>query len=531
MKVCPWQAALALVVGAAAGWLVSQGTRDNQAGTGGPEDGQVLALVGGTELTQAEVETARRADFLQMKRQMHELTDQALDRAIQIQLVRLEADARGMDPAELVQEEVDDRTEDPTDEEVRAFQQLRGLQGSFGVLAPQIRPYLKEQARNARYSEFLGELEGRYTIERLLEPLRSEVAADGFPALGPRNAPVTIVEFSDFQCPYCAQLLGTLRQVQEAYGERVRLVYRQFPLANLHPDAQKAAEASLCAEAQGKFWEMHDAMFAGQRALGVPGLKETARATGLDAEEFDECLDSGRYAEEVADDLEAGRAVGVTGTPAMFINGRFLSGVQTFDAVAEIVDDELRRAGLSVERKGLEPARVEVEADGFPARGPEDAPVTIVEFSDFQCPFCYRLLPSLRQVVEEYGDQVRLVFRQFPLSSLHPAAQKAAEAALCANDQGRFWEMHDAMFENQQALGVDQLKETARSLGLDGAEFDSCLDSGQFAAEVAADLQAGRAAGVTGTPALFINGRFLSGARPFEDIAELVDDELQRMEG
>jgi protein-disulfide isomerase len=213
----------------------------------------------------------------------------------------------------------------------------------------------------------------------------------------------------------------------------------------------------------------------------------------------------------------------------MLINGRFLSGLQTIDAVAEVIDDELRRAGVSVEQVAFEPTRIDVEADGFPAKGPADAPVTIVEFSDFQCPFCSRLLPALGQVVEEYGNQVRLVFRQFPLSSLHPDAQKAAEASLCANEQGMFWEMHDAMFENQQALGVEQLKATARSLGVEGTDFDSCLDSGRFATEVAADLQAGRAIGVNGTPALFINGRFLSGAKPFEDIAELVDDELQRI--
>jgi len=443
----------------------------------------------------------------------------------------VEADARGMDPADLVQTEVDDKTPEPTDQDVRNFQQLRGLQGSFEELAPQIRPYLKDQARNARYSEFLAELQERYPVERLLEPIRTEVASEGFPAKGPRRAPVTIVEFSDFQCPYCAQLLGTLGQVLEAYGDRVRLVYRQFPIPSLHPDAEKAAEASLCANEQGMFWEMHDAMFADQTALGTPGLKETARRIGLNEGDFDECLDSGAFAEAVATDVAAGQGVGVTGTPAMLINGRFLSGLQTLDAVAEVIDDELRRAGASVERVAFEPTRIDVDADGYPAKGPTDAPVTIVEFSDFQCPFCSRLLPSLRQVVEEYGNQVRVVFRQFPLSSLHPDAQKAAEASLCANEQGMFWEMHDAMFENQQALGVEQLKATARSLGVDGTDFDSCLDSGRFAAEVAADLQAGRAIGVNGTPALFINGRFLSGAKPFEDIAELVDDELRRAGG
>ena len=138
------------------------------------------------------------------------------------------------------------------------------------------------------------------------------------------------------------------------------------------------------------------------------------------------------------------------------------------------------------------------------------------------------MIPTLDKVTETYGDQVRLVFRQFPLHSIHPQAQKAAEAALCANDQGKFWEMHDAMFGDQRNLDVAQLKSTAAGLELDATAFGQCLDSGQHAERVNSDLQAGMEAGVTGTPALFINGRFLSGAQPFEAISKVIDDELRR---
>jgi protein-disulfide isomerase len=195
-----------------------------------------------------------------------------------------------------------------------------------------------------RSTEFLAEVEDRYAVERWLEPLRMAVSADGFPSKGPENAPVTIVEFSDFQCPYCRVLLGTLEQVEEAYKDEVRFVFRQFPLTSIHPEAVVAARASLCANEQGKFWEMHDAMFANQRALKSDDLKATAGDLGLNGEEFAACLDSGKYIEEVMADLEAGQAVGVQGTPMIFINGRALSGAKSLEEITGIVEDELRRA-------------------------------------------------------------------------------------------------------------------------------------------------------------------------------------------
>ena len=174
--------------------------------------------------------------------------------------------------------------------------------------------------------------------------------------------------------------------------------------------------------------------------------------------------------------------------------------------------------------------RVEVESEGYPAQGPADAPVTIVEFSDFECPFCSRVVPTLERVKEEYGDKVRLVFRHFPLS-MHPNAPKAAEASMCAHDQGKFWQMHDLMFEEQKQLSVVDLKSKAERLELDTEQFNQCLDSDKYADEVQQDMQAGQQAGVTGTPAMFVNGRLVSGAVPFEQIAPVIDSELARAKG
>jgi protein-disulfide isomerase len=174
----------------------------------------------------------------------------------------------------------------------------------------------------------------------------------------------------------------------------------------------------------------------------------------------------------------------------------------------------------------LEEPRVKVDATG-PARGPEGAKVTIVEFSDFECPFCARAEESVNQVMEKYAGKVRLVFRHFPLN-FHPNAPKAAEASMCANDQGKFWEMHKTLFANNKALGVEDLKKHAAAVGLDVAKFNECLDGGKMKGIVDADTKAGGEAGVSGTPAFFINGKLLSGAQPASEFEKIIDAELKK---
>ena len=169
--------------------------------------------------------------------------------------------------------------------------------------------------------------------------------------------------------------------------------------------------------------------------------------------------------------------------------------------------------------------RIDVAATG-PARGPEGAKVTIVIFSDFQCPYCSRSVPTEERIMKEYDGKVRMVFRNFPLS-FHPMAQKAAEAGACAADQGKFWEMHDKMFGDQKKLAVDDLKATAHGItGIDAAKFDACLDGGGKKALIDADQKAGSDAGVEGTPAFFVNGQFINGAVPFEEFKSVIDREL-----
>lgn len=185
--------------------------------------------------------------------------------------------------------------------------------------------------------------------------------------------------------------------------------------------------------------------------------------------------------------------------------------------------------GIGTSLAFIPPRRYEVSLDDDPVKGSPDAPVTIVEFSEFQCPYCgYYVREVFPKIDEAYikTGKVKYVFRDFPLLSIHPNAQKAAEAAGCAGQQGKFWEYHDVLFAHQDALDVPSLKQYAADLGLDTAQFDACLDSGAMADEVAKDLADGQQHGVSGTPAFFVNGIKLTGAQPFEVFQDLIDEEL-----
>jgi protein-disulfide isomerase len=179
-------------------------------------------------------------------------------------------------------------------------------------------------------------------------------------------------------------------------------------------------------------------------------------------------------------------------------------------------------------RRGVDPGRRHtVDTKGSPAKGPEDAKVTIVEFSDFQCPFCSRVLPTLDQIREEYPDEVRVVFKHLPLR-MHAKAPAAHAAAEAAHRQGRFWEMHDRIFQNQREMAPERYVEYAQEMGLDVDRFQSDVASSDVKDRVDGDAEQASSLGVSGTPGFFINGRFLSGARPFADFKRMIDEELGR---
>jgi protein-disulfide isomerase len=308
------------------------------------QDGEVLARVGSSSITRATVEEAVASELQRLEQERYQLLERGMEQAIESELIELEAASREL-TREKILEEVYAGLEAPTAEAIDAFyeENKSRINQPKEQISGQIADYLTQLDRQKAYQAFLAGLKERYQVQRLLEPLRIDIAeADHAPFAGTADAPVRIVEFSDFQCPYCQRLAPTLDRIVEEYGDRIQLVFRQFPL-DIHADAQKAAEASLCAAQEGKFWEMHDRMFADIQALSVEHLKASAASLELDASTFAECLDSGRYAEQVALDMEAGRLAGVTGTPAIFINGRFLSGAQPYERIAALIDDELER--------------------------------------------------------------------------------------------------------------------------------------------------------------------------------------------
>ena len=315
----------------------------------GPEGGNgVLAVVEGKPITQAEIDE-RAADQLEAlerdyTQKRYDLVETWLGQLIEERLIAAEAKRLGSSVEEVI---ASIETKPVTDADVDLFyeQNKARIRGAKEEMAPQIRQYLEQLNQQTARKEFIAGLRQRHGVDYRLEPLRVEVAATG-PARGPANAPVTIVEFADFECPYCARILPTLTEVMTKYGDKVRFVYRQYPLS-FHANAEVAARASLCAHEQGKFWELHDGMYANQKGLAADQLKATAAGLGLDAQAFNECLDSGRFADEVAADLAAGTAAGVSGTPVLFVNGRFISGAVPLEDITSVVDDELRRRGVA----------------------------------------------------------------------------------------------------------------------------------------------------------------------------------------
>jgi protein-disulfide isomerase len=305
-----------------------------------------LALVAGEPVTEAEVEALIAPQLAELRQRTHQLRSQALDELIARRLLEAEAKRRGVSLEALLKEEVDDKAA-PTEADTKALYEANKARFAGQTEAEamkQVEPAARQQRRRERQLELVRELRKRAGVEVLLEPLRAELRLpSGAPRRGPEAAPVTVVEFSDFQCPFCARAQPTLRRLREAYADEVRFFFVDFPL-DMHPQAKKAHEAAACAAEQGKFWPMYDRLFASQGRLEVKDLKAYASELGLAGEAFAECLDSARHAASWEAGIEEGARQGVTGTPAFFINGRMLVGAQPYEAFAQVIEDELERA-------------------------------------------------------------------------------------------------------------------------------------------------------------------------------------------
>lgn len=380
------------------------------------------------------------------------------------------------------------------------------------------------------------------------------------PAWGNPLAPVTMVLWGDFECPFTSRLMATLALLQEQYGpDKLRVVWKHNPLPfhrNARP-AHLAAETVLRLGGVNAFWKFHALAFRNQRSLDVPSFNDWAAQSGIDPWVFQAAFDQQRFAGAVDADLAFGKKVGVSGTPASFVNGIFLAGAQPLTKFQEVIDAELEEAA-ALRRAGIPPERVYAELsernrqkapppapppppsdtttvwkmplDGSPARGKPTALVTIVMFGGFQCPFCKRSLATITDLEAKYGDKLRLVFKHNPLP-MHQRAEAAAELAIEAGVQkgdAAFWKAFQALFDTQDRLADPELENLAIALGLDVNRVKKAITSHTHAARIERDLELAEDFKVMGTPHFFINGRRLVGAQPREQFEAIIDEEITK---
>lgn len=378
----------------------------------------------------------------------------------------------------------------------------------------------------------------------------------GSPMRGNPDALVTIVGFSEFECPFCARVNPTIDEILAKYGDDVRIIFKNYPL-DFHANAEPAARAALAAGEQGKFWEFHDIAFDNQRALNEENYQKWAEQLGLDMEAFNAAYNSDKLKEAVAADLRLATELGVRGTPNFYINGQNVRGAQPFANFQPVIDTELAEMRKLVEagksksealaeriaanvaapepapsrpqaRPTPDPADVLfVPVGDSPVLGNDNALVTLVVFSEFQCPFCNRIRPTIDQLVAKYGDDLRVVYKHNPLD-FHPRAEPAARASIAAQNQGKFWEYHDLLFDNMSDLSDEAFVRHAEALGLNMETFAADMAAEATAARVAADVTLGRRVAAQGTPHSFVNGMRVRGAQPFEAFDSIVSKELEK---
>ena len=310
----------------------------------------VVATVGSTEITLAEVDddalSRSTTEFggVSLAQALYDARRAVIEQRIATLLITAEAETTGVDLETLIEQEITAKASAPTDLEIEAWYRANPMRvrgAALDEVREPIRQLLTEERREAARLSYIDRLAAKTGISIALNPPRTMVSEEGRPAKGPADAPVQIVEFSDFECPFCFQANSTIARVLETYGDRIRFVYRNYTLPN-HPNARPAAEAAACAAEQEQFWAYHDQLFANQERLTEADLKQHAAALGLDTDTFNTCFDERRYRADVDADLAAAEAAGVTGTPAFFINGRLVSGAQPFELFRRVIDEELQ---------------------------------------------------------------------------------------------------------------------------------------------------------------------------------------------
>lgn len=307
------------------------------------------AKVGDEVISLEEVQHALHGQLAQIERQRHSLINQKLEELIEKRLLDEEAKKRGITGEQLLKDEVEAKTPKVPDSEVSDFMEqnrARLPQGEEAELRLKVSDYLRAQKINQQKLAYVQGLREKAKVTVYLEEpasARVQISAEKGVARGPKDAPVTIVEFSDYQCPFCKAVLGSISEVLARYGGKVKWVFRDFPSERLHPTAPKAHEAARCAGEQGKYWEYHDLLFERAPNHSIEELEQFARELKLGSSAFSACLASGKYKEEIASDVQEGIRMGVSGTPTFFINGRLAEGAMPFAVFEKLIEGELAR--------------------------------------------------------------------------------------------------------------------------------------------------------------------------------------------
>jgi protein-disulfide isomerase len=391
-------------------------------------------------------------------------------------------------------------------------------------------------------------------------------------ALGGDQPLVTIVVWSDYACAPCGRTWQVMKHLVEDYGDDIRVVFRAGTVPGFQ-HGERAAEAVFAAGGQGKFWEMHWRLFEHPDDFSRPVLRKHAEAIGLDVPQFMDDLDTGRYASPRIRHRRQAAALGVSPLPAAFANGLFVLGFKDeagwhalidreIASARKMMQDGIKRADIYEEfmrtakrgrvdendeskrlreqraaaAEAAEPAKLAspkfdqryAVPTGAPGFGPKDAPVVLVEFVDYQCPYCRKaheeVVPKL---LEQYPQDLRVEIRHLPLE-IHPSAAAAARAAITAGEQDKFGEYHQRLFQDAGALGFSTFVRVAEELGLDVEAFKRDFQTREVGDKLAADVLLARRLGIQGTPGFFVNGRYVDGVRSPETFAGMIDEELAR---
>ncbi|HEX6804407.1 MAG TPA: thioredoxin domain-containing protein [Terriglobales bacterium] len=313
-----------------------------------PKPKQVVATVGDQAIYDVDLASSAEGQLQSLHSQEYDIKRKALDSLIEQKMLDNAAKAKGITTEQLLHQEVDAKVKEPNDDTIEGFylaQSARLNRPLDDALKTQLRQAIKQSQLSQLRQDYLKQLRSNNKVVVLLSPPRVQVAHDPKRLRGNAKAPVMIVEFSDYQCPYCHQVEPTVKEILAKYGDKVSFSYRDFPLYSIHPFAMGAAEASRCAEEQGKFWEYHDQLFAASK-LEKDALIQYARDLKLDDKQFESCLTSEKYKADIDKDELEGRNAGVNGTPGFFINGVFVNGAKPESEFTSIIDDELGRAAV-----------------------------------------------------------------------------------------------------------------------------------------------------------------------------------------